>query len=318
MEYKEEKRICQNCKKDFKIEPEDFNFYEKIKVPPPTFCPECRMIRRMIWRNVRSLYRRECGLCKKSLISMYSNDGVPVYCNDCWYGDKWDPFIYGKDYDFTRPFFVQLKELFQTVPRFYAYKFGNLINSEFTNFSKDNKNVYLAYSVTDCEDIMYSEVIDKSKNIIDSYAVFKIDNSSYNIDCEGNYNTHYAVQSNNCIDSYFIYDCVNCKNCFLSSNLRNQKYFFNNQKLSEKKYFEKLEEYKLQTYSGIEKAKKEFDAFVINNSIHKYAFIYASQNATGDYIHNVKNVKRCFDTNNSENVAYSMRAIDVKDCYDNQ
>ena len=35
-----------------------------------------------------------------------------------------------------------------------------------------------------------------------------------NIDCEGNYNTHYAVQSNNCIDSYFIYDCVNCKNCF--------------------------------------------------------------------------------------------------------
>ncbi len=28
---------CQNCKKDFIIEPEDFNFYEKIKVPAPTF-----------------------------------------------------------------------------------------------------------------------------------------------------------------------------------------------------------------------------------------------------------------------------------------
>jgi len=30
-------KICQNCKKEFIIEPEDFEFYEKIKVPTPTF-----------------------------------------------------------------------------------------------------------------------------------------------------------------------------------------------------------------------------------------------------------------------------------------
>ena len=35
-------RQCQNCKQDFTIEPDDFGFYEKIKVPPPTFCPLCR------------------------------------------------------------------------------------------------------------------------------------------------------------------------------------------------------------------------------------------------------------------------------------
>jgi hypothetical protein len=33
-------KICQNCKDEFEIEPEDFKFYEKIKVPSPTFCPE--------------------------------------------------------------------------------------------------------------------------------------------------------------------------------------------------------------------------------------------------------------------------------------
>ena len=51
---------CQNCKKDFTIEVEDFNFYEKIKVPPPTFCPECRHIQRLASRNVKSLYKRVC------------------------------------------------------------------------------------------------------------------------------------------------------------------------------------------------------------------------------------------------------------------
>ena len=32
-------KICQNCKQNFTIEPEDFTFYDKIKVPSPTFCP---------------------------------------------------------------------------------------------------------------------------------------------------------------------------------------------------------------------------------------------------------------------------------------
>ena len=48
---KSETKQCQNCKKDFIIEPDDFGFYEKIKIPPPTFCPECRMQRRLAWRN---------------------------------------------------------------------------------------------------------------------------------------------------------------------------------------------------------------------------------------------------------------------------
>jgi hypothetical protein len=55
---KEETRICQNCKNKFTINQEDFNFYKKIKVPPPTFCPECRFQRRLSWRNERSLYHQ--------------------------------------------------------------------------------------------------------------------------------------------------------------------------------------------------------------------------------------------------------------------
>ena len=32
-----EVRICQNCKTEFTIEPEDFDYYKKMSVPPPTF-----------------------------------------------------------------------------------------------------------------------------------------------------------------------------------------------------------------------------------------------------------------------------------------
>src|SRR5674476_130622 len=104
-------RQCQNCKKDFIIEPDDFGFYEKIKVPLPTFCPDCRRIRRFAWRNERTLYRRTCNLCKKNIIAMYHESvPFPVYCRECWYGDGWDATSYGCPYDINKSFFEQYKE----------------------------------------------------------------------------------------------------------------------------------------------------------------------------------------------------------------
>jgi hypothetical protein len=71
MEHKEEKKECQNCNQSFLIEPDDFSFYEKIKVPAPTWCPECRMIRRMTWRNERSLFKEFVILLEKILLQCF-------------------------------------------------------------------------------------------------------------------------------------------------------------------------------------------------------------------------------------------------------
>ena len=48
---KSETKICQNCKNNFAIESEDFNFYEKMQVPPPVWCPHCRLVRRLAWQG---------------------------------------------------------------------------------------------------------------------------------------------------------------------------------------------------------------------------------------------------------------------------
>jgi len=81
-----EVKNCQNCKKDFTVEPEDFKFYEKIRVPPPTFCPYCRMIRRMTFANLSSFYKRPCEKCGKQTICLYAPENPNhMYCNDCRY-----------------------------------------------------------------------------------------------------------------------------------------------------------------------------------------------------------------------------------------
>ena len=108
----QETKSCQNCRNDFTIEPDDFGFYEKIKVPPPTWCPQCRLIRRFSFRNERYLYKRTCELCKKEALSMYGpNVKRKVFCPACWWSDDWDQYENATDYDFSKSFFEQYKIL---------------------------------------------------------------------------------------------------------------------------------------------------------------------------------------------------------------
>ena len=82
---------CQGCKKDFGIESEDFSFYEKMKVPAPTWCPECRLINRLTNISERALYKDECDKCGEKIISLFAPETpFTVYCNKCWWGDDWD------------------------------------------------------------------------------------------------------------------------------------------------------------------------------------------------------------------------------------
>ena len=145
-------KSCRNCKNTFPIYLEDLEFYERFKVPEPTWCPECRMIRRMTFRNERALYKRPCDLCHAERIFMYPADvPFPVYCYECWWGDGWDAKAHGRDYDFTRSFFKQFLELRDAVPRCGVVKQGNMVDSEYTNCVTDQRGCYLVFGSTRSE-----------------------------------------------------------------------------------------------------------------------------------------------------------------------
>ena len=313
---KSETKNCQNCKKDFTIDSEDFNFYEKIKVPPPTFCPECRFQRRMTWRNERSLYKRTCDLCKEGIISMYPSDAIfPVYCRECWYSDKWDATEYAQDYDFSRSFFEQFKELSNKVPVLGIWQ-RNVINSPYSNMCGECRNVYLSVSVViGSENVFYSRSVDRSFNIFDSYSVKESDSLYENIEGEKNYNTQYLKLSRNCMDSYFLVDCVNCNNCALSSNLRNKEFYFRNKKLSKEEYFKELEKLNLGSRKSRMLIIKEFSE-LCKGAIYRYANIIKSVNSVGNNLLNAKNSTDCFDCYDIENLKYCYRSFYMKDCMD--
>jgi hypothetical protein len=313
---KNETKQCQNCKKDFTIEPEDFNFYEKIKVPPPTFCPECRLIRRLCWRNERSFYKRTCDLCQKSLISMYDKDvAFPVYCPDCWWSDNWNPLKYAQDYNFNKPFLTQWKELFLKVPRQSVWQIGECLNSEYANFIKDTKNVYLAYSVLDSEGIYFSNNVDNSKETVDSYNVVSSELIYESIGSTKNYNCQYSYWSSNCIDCNFILDCTNCQNCFGCVNLRNKNYCIWNKQYSKEEYFQKIKDFNIGSYKFFQKNYNEFWNFSLQFP-RKYLRMTNCISSVGDELRDCKNTLYCFKGHDNENIKYGYRITHARDSMD--
>ncbi|HLP86449.1 MAG TPA: hypothetical protein VK153_01065 [Candidatus Paceibacterota bacterium] len=313
-----EKRMCQNCKLEFVIEPDDFSFYEKIKVPPPTFCPECRMIRRMTWRNERSLFKRTCDYTGNSIITMFNPDAnVKVYDRDIWWSDKWDPTDYGMDYDFSRPFFEQYKELLSKVP---LANLGNTncINSPYGNHDADCKNCYLVYASYLGEDVMYSQGAASLKNSMDTYTVFKSEFCYEDIISGTLYNTHFSYDCDDSLNSFFLKTCVNCNDCICCVNLHNKKYCIFNQQYTKEDYLIKKKEFDFGSYKILSDIKKKYKEFILKFP-HKYAALVKTVDSTGDCMINAKNVKQSFDiygeVEDSKFVAHGLTTKDSYDCY---
>ncbi len=282
---------CQNCKSKFVIEPEDFEFYKKIDVPEPTFCPDCRMQRRMVHWNLLELYKRKCDFSGKEIISIYHPDSpYKVYDQKIWWSDKWDPMEYGREYDFSKSFFEQFKELRLAIPRPHNYNKSS-VNCDYCAGAYNCKDCYLCTG-NNSENCAYS-VVGDSKNCFDNFWLIKSEKCYENIFCDRNYNVYFSQHSDYCIDSAFLYDCKNCQNCFGCVNLRHKKYHIFNKPYSKKEYQKELEKYGLNSYINFEKVKSKFEEFKIGFP-RRYARIYNSINVSGNDIKDSKNCHYSF------------------------
>jgi hypothetical protein len=316
-----ETKQCQNCKQEFVIEPEDFGFYMKIQVPPPTWCPECRKQRRLSWRNDINLYSRKCDLCGKDIISLYSPDSeLTVYCVKCWWSDKWDPGDYAQNYDPAIPFFTQFNTLQKRVPILALANdnglIGGSVNCEYTQDFARAKNCYMVFVAWKLEDSMYSHYILDGRGMVDCLSSWDNCDSVYEgIFAEKCYHSKYVYYSVALSESMFCLDCRDCSNCFMCTGLRHKQYCFKNEQYTKEEYEGLLKEYRLDTNFGVERAKREFKGMLYVKP-RRFSTLRNTINSTGDYLSNCKNVKDAFLIQRGENCRYVEDEDTPKDCYD--
>jgi hypothetical protein len=313
-----ETRNCQNCKTDFRIEPEDFLFYDKLKVQAPPFCPTCRFKNRAVWRNEITLYNRTCVATGKNIISVYNpKSPYQVVSLDFYKSEAWDPYSFGREYDFSKPFFEQFDALMKTTYKkalFPTLTIGPNINSDYVNFAGGCKDSYFCFNSAFLEDTMYAKGVLNTRNSIDLYYNDHLEHSYECVNVYHSHNVAWAKNSTSCLDSILIENCHNCSNCFGCVNLRNQSYHFFNEKFSKEEYEEKLKE--------IRGSRSKMGEMIAKFEDHAKKFPKrATQNintvnSTGDYLFDAKNSKACFESGDLEDCAYISAARKEKDSYD--
>jgi hypothetical protein len=76
---------CTECKRNYRIIPQELAFYRTHSLAIPRRCFDCRHRARIDRRNPRKLWKRQCAKCKEPIATSYAPERPEtVYCEKCY------------------------------------------------------------------------------------------------------------------------------------------------------------------------------------------------------------------------------------------
>jgi CxxC-x17-CxxC domain-containing protein len=320
--YVPHKRTCRwkgkhmHCESDFDILNEDIAFLVMLRVPAPNYCPTCRRIRRVIFMGSNRFFKRPCnapGHTETVISVLPAECPFPVYDYIYFIGDEFDPFSFGSEWEEgTSPMgtLLSLREIFP-MPSFLNRDSLSL-NSDYSNGGRNLKNGYFAFGCFDSENVLYSNLILKSKDVMDSRAIRHSEFVYNSLASDYVYKSSYVYFSTHIVDSMFMFDCRNCDYCFGCVNLRNKKYCVYNEQLTKEDYEIFIKNIHPISINKIKEYEQKFWQLVKSlpmNASHNLG----SENVSGVGITNSKDIYDCVDADKSEHIRYADGAMSHKD-----
>ncbi len=316
MSIKTGSKICVDCEQEFEINSGDLVLYKKVNLKLPEQCFECGHKHRFAFSIFGKFRKGVSDLTGKNLITVLpDNPRYPIYKAHEWWSDGWDPMVFGQDYDSSRSFFDQLKELQEKVPR--PHQVGeNNVNCDWCDDVWESKNCYLTRSFFKCENVSYGYRVIECKDSSDIVYSFNLQNSYECLGCHNVFDLNFSENCKDCINGYFLFDCRNCQDCFMSWNLRNKQYCIRNKQYSKEEYEKELKNARFDSYENIEKLKQEFEDILKNKAVHRENLNLKTTASIGNYMTNCDKCVNTFAWENSQNCRNCIRGLNAKDCID--
>ena len=315
-------KTCIQCQSAFVVTDEDLAFLKNMSptfggvqydIPAPQMCPDCREQRRLLFRNLRKLYRRPCDLTGESILTGYSPEGpMTVYKKEEWWGDSWDALSYGKEYDFQKPFFEQFAELYHSVPMLQLF-LTLCENCDYVNGAGKCKNCYICFNIDYCEESLYLADAMHIRYCVDCLSINNCELCYACVECDNCYHTFYSERSSNCNDGYFLHDCRRCTNCSGCCNLVDKEYYIFNEPHTKEDYEAAAQQ--LLAPSALQDTEQRARELALTLP-KKYYFGHSNEYFSGENIIHAKNSYYCFDVNEAENCRYCHYNGNIHDCMD--
>lgn len=244
---------------------------------------DCRLQRKMQFRNYQNLTQRPCSQCGKLMISMYPEvSKATVWCEACWSADTWDAQDFALIYDSSQPFLKQFAQLSQSVPQQHLNQKNNE-NSPWVNHETRSKNCYMNFGGLGNEDGAYNQWSGFTSNCLDNYALLESQLCYETIVATKCYQTFFSTFVFDCRDVLYSENCSDCSNVIGCINLKSKSSQIFNQRLTK---------------------------------IHPPTHTTGTTDSTGDYLEHSHDCLNCFTTAEVQSCTNSVGIGYIKDCYD--
>ena len=204
--------------------------YEKLIQEKRRKTPFRDFVKELASWDVLNLYRRN------GKISRYpENDRIKKLGENFWE----DAYTFWDDYNFSKDFFQNFKELQDTIPMQYTLSFWTNENCEYMDGVFIGKNVYLSFIIGFwAENVMYSAFCyDNVNSVMNSFLACK--NSSeiaYSLSVTESYKVFYSKNIANSSNIWFSTNLIGCHDCIWCDNLENTQFAINNTVLQKEEY----------------------------------------------------------------------------------
>jgi len=247
------------------------------------------------------------------IVSMYPPESdYKIFSNDAWWSDTWDGLEFGRDFDFSRPFFDQFRELSLQVPR-VALMNPKAENAPYCNFADGNKNCHLVINSNFNQDSYYSTILVDSRSCCDCMWVVKSELCYECCDLEGCYAVRFSRESMNCSDSLFLSECRGCSQCIGCVNLRNKRLYIFNTPVTEEEFLRVKRS--LRSRDALTRFSEKFEQFRLSIP-HPGRHLIQCEESHGDHLSRCRNMHQSFEGFDSQDCSYSNIFSNMRDCYD--
>ncbi len=245
-----------------------------------------------------------------------ANVPFPVYKLQEWQKDSWDSADYGRDFDFSRPFFEQFAELTNEVPHFALFTYPEFdVNSDYTNCAGWSKNCYLISQAEQNEDCYYSRGINYSKNTCDCLRVHHCELCYECTDTSNSYRCLFTEECDNCSDCLFSSQLRGCRNCFGCHGLAQKEYHIFNKPVPKEEWQRFMKDMIL-TPAFIDQSRKQSEEMRLRVP-HRALQMLQCEGSIGNHLHKSRAATFCFDSYALEDCRYCYEVSNgVKDAMD--
>ncbi|MFH1315295.1 MAG: hypothetical protein ABIH67_02750 [Candidatus Uhrbacteria bacterium] len=284
-----DEQVCPLSGKTWVLDDKELEICHRFNVPPSKVEPKLRLDYLNAFNTGLSIWWKEDVNGEVILSSTHSDSPFEVMKEEEW---QMSDFIdRAQDYDSERAVIDQLWDLRLKIPEsatrstscentigVASYK---CVDSYMACGSMVNRCHY-TYTMVNGED---SVDVANGEEAIRS---FFVGGSQKIVDCE------YVLESSECLNSSFLFDCHNCEFCFGTTNKRYKKYLWFNKQLSETEWKQRREKVDLGCRSQADEYYQKFISLIQEQAVWPECFSVGNQDGEGEHVLGCTRCQDCY------------------------